>query len=78
MDVSVIRIDAADLVVVWTDFMGVRGCYTDNVRERTLKARSRKGNMTPRDCAHFCKGYRYFGVEYSNEYVEHCSIIQGS
>ena len=44
------------------------GCYTDNVQDRTLIAKRSRGRfMTPEICARICKGYRYFGVEYSNE-----------
>lgn len=44
-----------------------RGCWIDNPRDRTLIARIWKGAVTPEMCAHICKGYQYFGLEYSNE-----------
>ena len=44
-----------------------RGCWTDNPSDRTLFAKRWKGNVTPEKCAEICKGYTYFGVEYSNE-----------
>ena len=46
-----------------------RGCYTDNVRNRALRERRCRGQVTVQRCAEFCKGYKYFGVEYSNEWV---------
>lgn len=45
------------------------GCYTDSVSSRTLNAAQNydtKG-MTTESCAAFCKSYKYFGTEYSQE-----------
>ena len=42
-----------------------RGCYTDNPSDRTLTSKSWRGYITPKTCADICKGYRYFGLEYS-------------
>jgi len=44
-----------------------RGCWTDDVTERALISKKWKGNLTPQRCAEVCKGYRYFGLEYSSE-----------
>ena len=46
-----------------------KGCYNDAVKRRALAGKKWKGYLTVERCAHVCKGYRYFGVEYSNEYV---------
>lgn len=44
-----------------------RGCWTDNPKERTLVSKLKKGYITPEKCANICKGYHFFGLEYSNE-----------
>lgn len=44
-----------------------RGCWSDNPLDRTLIAKRWKGYVTPENCAHICKGFRFFGLEYSNE-----------
>lgn len=44
-----------------------RGCWTDDPHDRTLTAKTRKGSITPEKCAQLCKGYTFFGLEYSNE-----------
>ena len=44
-----------------------RGCWTDNLKERTLVSKLKKGYITPEKCANICKGYHFFGLEYSNE-----------
>lgn len=44
-----------------------RGCWTDNPRDRTLIAKAKRGHMTPERCAEVCKGFHYFGLEFSNE-----------
>ena len=55
-------------VIVTVPGWTYRGCWTDNSRHRTLKSKVRKGyNITPERCATICKGYHFFGVEYSNE-----------
>lgn len=46
-----------------------RGCWTDHPNDRTLVAKTWKGYVTPEKCAQKCKGYNYFGLEYSNEWV---------
>lgn len=41
------------------------GCYTDQVRARTLQSLSATCyQTTPAQCAAACTGYRYFGVEF--------------
>ena len=58
-----------------------RGCYTDIMTDRVLAGRRfRWFTLTVQRCAEVCKGYRYFGVEYSDEYVsflhgDQCSRI---
>lgn len=45
-----------------------RGCWTDNVRDRTLIGKSTRGRgLTVERCAYYCKDFHFFGVEYSNE-----------
>ena len=44
-----------------------RGCWTDDPRDRTLRGKRWKGNVTPEKCAEVCKGYTFFAVEYSDE-----------
>ena len=45
-----------------------RGCYTDDPKQRTLISKAKRARtMTPDYCAWVCRGYRFFGVEYSNE-----------
>lgn len=44
-----------------------RGCWTDDRYDRTLIGKRWTGYITPEKCAHLCKGYRFFGLEYSNE-----------
>ena len=44
-----------------------RGCWTDDPKARTLIKTRWKGSVTPAKCAQICKGYHFFGVEYSNE-----------
>ena len=44
-----------------------RGCWTDNPYDRTLISKRWKGYITPESCAKICKGFQYFGLEYSNE-----------
>lgn len=46
-----------------------KGCWTDDPLDRTLVAKRRVGSLTVQRCARICKGYKYFGVEYSNESV---------
>ena len=46
-----------------------RGCWTDYRSERTLISKVVKGAITPERCAHICKGYNFFGLEYSNLWV---------
>ncbi|OKL57192.1 hypothetical protein UA08_07338 [Talaromyces atroroseus] len=44
------------------------GCYTDNVNSRTLPAATTSdNNMTLTECANFCSGYQYFGLEYTTQ-----------
>ena len=55
-------------VIVTVPGWTYRGCWTDNSKDRTLTLKVRKGyNITPERCATICKGYHFFGVEYSNE-----------
>lgn len=54
-------------VVVQVEGWTYLGCYTDNPRRRTLISKLTKGDITPQNCAVVCQGYRYFGLEYSNE-----------
>ena len=44
-----------------------RGCWTDDRYDRTLISKRFKGSITPKKCAQLCKGYQFFGLEYSNE-----------
>lgn len=44
-----------------------RGCWTDDRYDRTLISKKFKGSITPEKCAQLCKGYQFFGLEYSNE-----------
>lgn len=45
-----------------------RGCWTDDPRQRTLTGKRIKSpTMTVERCAQLCRGYRFFGVEYSSE-----------
>lgn len=44
-----------------------KGCYTDSPSDRTLISKKWKGYVTPEKCAEICKGYQFFGLEYSNE-----------
>ncbi|MCJ1308234.1 hypothetical protein MMC25_001887 [Agyrium rufum] len=45
-----------------------QGCFTDTVSQRILSGQSSASqSMTYKSCASFCKGYTYFGVEYSTE-----------
>lgn len=47
-----------------------RGCWTDNVNDRTLIEKKLRGRgVTVERCSYFCKDYQFFGVEYSNESV---------
>lgn len=47
-----------------------KGCYTDSVTHRALEEKRWRGRwLTVQRCADVCKGYKYFGVEYSNESV---------
>lgn len=49
-----------------------RGCYTDSMTDRVLVGRFKRGpQITVQRCADSCGslGFRYFGVEYSDEYV---------
>lgn len=50
-------------VAGWT----YRGCWNDYLYDRTLIAKRTKGDITPQKCAEICKGYHFFGLEYSNE-----------
>ncbi|KAK7562923.1 WSC domain-containing protein [Phyllosticta citricarpa] len=44
------------------------GCYSDTPVNRGLSAKSTSvSSMTVENCASFCAGYKYFGVEYSQE-----------
>ncbi|KAK7521272.1 WSC domain-containing protein [Phyllosticta citriasiana] len=44
------------------------GCYSDSPVNRGLSAKSTSvSSMTVENCASFCAGYKYFGVEYSQE-----------
>lgn len=54
-------------VVVEVEGWTYLGCYTDNPQKRTLISKLTKGNITPQNCAVICQGYRFFGLEYSNE-----------
>lgn len=44
-----------------------RGCWSDDPKDRTLVRTRWKGSVTAAKCAQICKGYHFFGVEYSNE-----------
>ncbi|KAJ4315651.1 hypothetical protein N0V94_005848 [Neodidymelliopsis sp. IMI 364377] len=45
-----------------------QSCWTDKVDDRSLKAVDyRLDDMTVEKCANQCKGYSYFGLEYSRE-----------
>ena len=44
-----------------------RGCWTDDPRDRTLIGKVTRGYITPQRCAEICRGYHFFGLEYSNE-----------
>lgn len=49
------------------------GCYSEATSGRALSAKSTsKTDMTVENCASFCAGYTYFGVEYGSE----VSILQ--
>lgn len=52
-------------VPAWTSL----GCYTDSTGSRTLNAAQNYDykSMTTESCAAFCKLYKYFGTEYSQE-----------
>lgn len=45
------------------------GCWTEGTGARALAAKTYASadNMTLENCADFCAGYRYFGVEYASE-----------
>lgn len=44
------------------------GCYTEGSNGRALGASSNTSeNMTVENCAVFCKGFKYFGIEYASE-----------
>lgn len=56
-----------------------RGCYIDSMKDRVLKTRRmRLGAMTVQRCAEVCKGYRYFGVEYSDECYCGDTLVSGA
>ncbi|KAK8167604.1 WSC domain-containing protein [Phyllosticta citribraziliensis] len=47
---------------------GLVGCYSDTPANRGLTGKSTSvSSMTVENCASFCAGYKYFGVEYSQE-----------
>ena len=52
-----------DRIPGWT----YRGCWTDSVTDRTLVGKVMKGRLSVKSCAEICRGFRFFGVEYSNE-----------
>ena len=54
-------------VVVRVPGWTYRGCWKDNPKARTLVSKLKRGYITPERCANICKGYHYFGLEYSNE-----------
>ena len=55
------------------------GCYSEATNGRALSANSTaNGGMTVAQCASFCKGYTYMGVEYSSECYCDNSIATGS
>lgn len=59
-------------VVVKVPGWTYRGCWSDNPLDRTLISKRSKGYITPEECARRCKGYHFFGLEYSNEWVLSC------
>jgi len=55
------------------------GCYSEATSGRALSANSTaNGGMTVAQCASFCKGYTYMGIEYSSECYCDNSIAAGS
>ena len=54
-------------VVVKVPGWTYRGCWSDNPLDRTLAVKKWRGYVTPEQCARRCKGYHFFGLEYSNE-----------
>ena len=47
-----------------------RGCWTDNVKDRTLIGKRFRGHgLNVERCAQFCADYQFFGVEYSDESI---------
>ncbi len=64
--VSALQVSTPPTIVTvpeWT----YRGCYTDSVASRTLTGKNSTGILIPRRCSSFCRGYKYFGLESSNE-----------
>jgi len=56
-----------------TQFYNYVGCYQDEP-DRDLTGPSESGSMGPMECAAFCVGYPYFGLQYgySNAIVDLC------
>ncbi|KAK3323184.1 WSC domain-containing protein [Cercophora scortea] len=63
--------DAVDPTIVEPAVVGdfaYKSCWTDNVADRSLKAASyASDDMSLENCAAFCSGYKYFGVEFATE-----------
>lgn len=58
----------APAVIQSTDNYNYTGCYTEGINGRALGASSTTSeNMTVENCAAFCKGFMYFGIEYASE-----------
>lgn len=58
----------APAVLQSIDEYNYTGCYTEGSNGRALGASSNVSeNMTVENCAAFCKGFKYFGIEYSSE-----------
>lgn len=58
----------APVVLQSIDKYNYTGCYTEGSNGRALAASSIVSeNMTVENCAAFCTGFKYFGIEYSSE-----------
>lgn len=58
----------APAVLQLIDNYNYAGCYTEGSNGRALGASSNTSeNMTVENCAAFCKGFKYFGIEYASE-----------
>jgi len=53
-------------------------CQTDpNSNARTLTGKSTSSSsMTPATCMSFCSGWKYFGVEWGTQVLDHIALFQ--